>query len=137
MNKSTITKGFIASGLSNTVAILIFSKGFTNDVIPEIDPVVMSYFGLLMIMVWGVAYMAVAKSFDKVKWLVGVFVLEKLCYVITYSYWFSNNSLSAVYEKDLLAGVFYSVYGLNDFIFMLFFAYVFFKIKSSSETLAR
>ena len=136
MTKSLITKGFIASGIMNTIGVLIFTKGFTNDAIPETDPVVMSYFGLLMIMVWGLAFIAVAKSFDKVIWLVGVFVLEKLAYVIAYSYWFSNHSLSAVYEKDLFAGVFYSVYGLNDFLFMLFFAYVFIEVKSSPETLA-
>jgi hypothetical protein len=134
MNKKTITKGFIASGLSNTVAILIFSKGFTNDVIPETDPVVMSYFGLLMIMVWGIAYIAVAKSFQNVKWLVGVFVIEKLAYVIAYVHWFTNNSLQQVYDKDLLAGMFFSVYGWNDFVFMLFFGYVFLKIKPSPKT---
>ncbi|BAO55874.1 hypothetical protein [Nonlabens marinus] len=137
MTNSTITKGFIVSGVMNTLGVLIFTKGFTNNVIPETDPVVMSYFGLLMIMVWGLAFIAVARIFDKVKWLVGVFVLEKLAYVIAYSYWISNHSLLDVYDQDVMAGLFYSVYGLNDFMFMLFFSYVFFKIKSSPETLAR
>ena len=73
-----------------------------------------------MIMVWGCAFLAVAKSFHKVKWLVGVFVLEKIAYVIAYVFWFSNNSLQEVYDQDLLAGIFYSLYGLNDFIFMIF-----------------
>jgi len=136
MTKSTITKGFIASGIMNTIGVLIFTKGFTNDVIPQTDPVVMSYFGLLMIMVWGCAFLAVSKSFDKVRWLVGVFVLEKLAYVIAYSIWFSNNSLTEVYDQDLVAGLFYSLYGFNDFMFMLFFVYVFFKIKPSPKTLA-
>lgn len=118
----------------NTVGVLIFTKGFTNDVIPQTDPVVMSYFGLLMIMVWGLAFIAVARIFEKVKWLVGVFVLEKLAYVIAYLLWFSNNSLSEVYDQDLLAGLFYSVYGLNDFLFLLFFGYVFLKIQPSPKT---
>ncbi|GAK75770.1 hypothetical protein JCM19296_1362 [Nonlabens ulvanivorans] len=132
MTKSTITKGFILSGIINTIGILFFTKGFTNDVIPETDPVVMSYFGLLMIMVWGgLAFIAVAKVFDKVKWLVGVFALEKLCYVIAYGYWFSNNSVQEVYDKDLIAGIFYSIYGLNDFLFMVFFGYVFIKLMKS------
>lgn len=134
MTNATITKGFIASGISNTIGVLIFTKGFTNDVIPETDPEVMSYFGLLMIMVWGAAFIAVSKSFEKVKWLVGVFVLEKIAYVIAYGQWIMNNSLQEVYDKDLLAGMFYSVYGLNDFLFMLFFGYVFLKIKPSPKT---
>ena len=131
MTKSAITKGFILSGIINTLGILFFSKGFTNDVIPETDPVVMSYFGLLMIMVWGLAFIAVAKVFDKVKWLIAVFALEKLCYVIAYGYWFSNNSVQEVYDEDVIAGIFYSIYGLNDFLFMLFFGYVFIKLMKS------
>lgn len=125
MTKKTITYGFIAAGIMNTLGILIFSKAFTNNVVPETDPVVMSYFGLLMIMVWGGAYIAVAGIFEKVKWLIGIFIIEKLAYVLAYIFWFSNNSLAAVYEKDVLAGIFYTVYGLNDFLFMLFFSYVF------------
>ncbi|KEZ92991.1 hypothetical protein [Nonlabens ulvanivorans] len=131
MTKSTITKGFILSGIINTLGILFFSKGFTNDVIPETDPVVMSYFGLLMIMVWGLAFIAVAKVFEKVKWLVAVFAIEKLCYVIAYGYWFANNSVQEVYDKDKIAGIFYSIYGLNDFLFMVFFGYVFIKLMKS------
>lgn len=131
LTKSAITKGFILSGIINTLGILFFSKGFTNDVIPETDPVVMSYFGLLMIMVWGLAFIAVAKVFDEVKWLIAVFALEKLCYVIAYGYWFSNNSVQEVYYEDVIAGIFYSIYGLNDFLFMLFFGYVFIKLMKS------
>lgn len=129
MDKKTITKGCIAAGISNTLGILIFSKGFTNDVIPETDPIVMSYFGLVMIMLWGAAYIAVSKSFEKVKWLIGIFAIEKLVYVLAYGIWFSDHSLTEVYDKDLLAGIFYSIYGLNDFLFMLFFSYVFIKIN--------
>ncbi|KQC33233.1 hypothetical protein AAU57_07820 [Nonlabens sp. YIK11] len=134
MTQSTITKGFIAAGLMNTIGLLIFSKGFTNDVIPQTDPAVMSHFGLLMIMVWGLAYIAISKTYMNVKSLIGVFVLEKLAYVIAYLVWFSNNSLEKVYDQDLLAGIFYTLYGLNDFTFMIFFAYVFFKITPSRET---
>lgn len=129
MNTKTISKGFIAAGAMNIAGVAIFSKGLTNKVITETDPVVMSYFGLLMIMVWGAAYIAVSKTFKNLKWLIGVFVIEKLAYVLAYLHWFSNNSLETVYDRDLLAGIFYSTYGLNDFIFMIFFGYVFLRIK--------
>ena len=130
MDNKTITKGFIASGISNTIGILIFSKGFTNEVIPETDPIVMSYFGLVMIMLWGAAYIAVSKSFEKVKWLIGIFAIEKLAYVLAYGFWFADHSLIEVYDKDLLAGIFFSIYGLNDFLFMIFFGYVFIKLSN-------
>ena len=48
--------GFIAAGLMNIGSVLLFSRGFTNSAINTADPVVMSNFGLLMIVVWGLAY---------------------------------------------------------------------------------
>ena len=53
------------------------------------------------------------------------FALEKLVYVVVWFNWISENSLAQLYAKDLFAGVFYSIYGPNDLIFMLFFAWVF------------
>lgn len=47
---STITKGYIVAGLMN-MSVLIFSRFFNNPTIAEYDPVVMSNFGLLMIVV--------------------------------------------------------------------------------------
>ncbi len=34
--------------------------------------------------------------------------------------WFSVNSLAELYARDVFAGVFYSIYGTNDLVFMLF-----------------
>ena len=76
---ATISKGFIIAGLMNAT-VLIFSKLFTNPTIPEFDPKVMSNFGLLMIFIWGLAYMSVAKNYHQVKWLVGIFAIEKFIY---------------------------------------------------------
>jgi hypothetical protein len=128
-NYSTIKKGFYLAGISNIIGVLVFSKLFTNSVIPETDPSVMSYFGLLMIIVWGFAYIAVAKNFETLKWLVAVFAIEKFCYGFIWTKWILNNSVSPIFDKDILAGSFYSFYGINDWLFFLFFVYVFFKIK--------
>ncbi len=130
----TVTIGFIISGLMN-LTVLIFSRLFTNSTIPEFDPVVMSNFGLLMIVLWGLAYMSIAKNYHKVKWLVGVFVVEKFIYGYVWIKWILNNNISEVYEKDTMAGIFYSIYGINDWIFFVFFLLVFiriFRIKKSS-----
>ena len=130
----TVTIGFIISGLMN-LTVLIFSRLFTNSTIPEFDPVVMSNFGLLMIVLWGLAYMSIAKNYHKVKWLVGVFVVEKFIYGYVWIKWILNNNISEVYEKDTMAGIFYSIYGINDWIFFVFFLLVFiriFRMKKSS-----
>jgi len=38
------------------LTMLIFSRLFTNETILQFDPVVMPYFELLMIAIWGLAY---------------------------------------------------------------------------------
>ncbi len=125
MNKKLLKTGFIAAGLMNIGGVLLFSRGFTNSAINNADPLVMSNFGLLMIAVWGLAYLGAAAITANIKWLAGAFALEKLVYVMVWVMWLSNNSVQQLYAKDFFAGTFYSIYGLNDFVFMVFFAWVF------------
>ncbi|SUB90589.1 hypothetical protein [Photobacterium damselae] len=125
MNVKTIKFGFIASALMNFSGVLILSRGFTNEAINIIDPVVMSNFGLLMIVIWGLAFLGASMITSNVKWLAAAFAVEKLVYVISWLTWFSPDKLTHAYELDLFAGIFYSIYGLNDFVFMLFFALLF------------
>ncbi|WP_114765297.1 hypothetical protein [Vibrio rhodolitus] len=96
----------------NIGGVLLFSRGLTNQVINQFDPVVMSNFGLLMIMIWGLAYLGAATITSKLTWLAAAFALEKLAYVVTWLLWISHNNLSDVYQLDLFAGLFYSIYGL-------------------------
>jgi hypothetical protein len=120
-----VKSGLIAAGLMNISGALIFSRAFTNEAINNADPVVMSNFGLLMIVVWGLAYIGASTISSNIKWLAGAFALEKLVYVAVWIVWHSQNSLAQLYSKDMFAGVFFSIYGLNDFVFMLSFAWVF------------
>ena len=82
MNRNLVKNGLIAAGLMNIVGVLVFSRAFTNLAINNADPVVMSNFGLLMIAVWGLAYLGAATISSNIKWLVGAFALEKLVYVV-------------------------------------------------------
>ena len=134
MNKTLLKTGFITAGLMNIGGVLLFSRAFTNTAINNADPVVMSNFGLVMIVVWGAAYLAAAGIKSSVKYLAGVFALEKLVYVVVWVVWLSNNSLAQLYPQDLFAGVFFSIYGLNDFVFMLFFAWVFFLRRNGDQS---
>ncbi|WP_185956510.1 hypothetical protein [Changchengzhania lutea] len=132
MKNTTIIKGFIIAGLMNA-SVLVFSRLFTNLTIPEVDPNVMSNFGLVIILIWGLAYISVAKNYHQVKWLVGVFAIEKLIYGCTWAYWILNNSISDVYEKDVMAGLFYSIYGVNNWVFFVFFLLVFFQLVNAKH----
>ena len=119
--------GLIAASLMNITGVLVFSRVFTNSAINSADPVVMSNFGLVMIVVWGLAYLGASSITSSIKWLAAAFAVEKLVYVVMWLTWHSQNSLTKLYAQDFFAGVFYSIYGLNDFVFMLFFAWVFFR----------
>ena len=128
INKGIISKGFIIAGLMNIIGVLVNSRCFTNTTIAEFDSEVMSNFGLLMILVWGFAYLSVYKNYDKVKWLVAIFAIEKFIYGFVWTKWILNNSVSDVFEKDRSAGIFYSIYGINDWIFFVFFLFVFIRL---------
>jgi len=125
MNQKSIKNRFILAALMN-FSVLIFSRGFTNIAINAADPVVMSNFGLLMIVMWALAYLAASRVNSSIKWIAGTFALEKLIYGVTWVKWLLENDLAAVYATDIFAGLFYSIYGFNDFLFMAFFTYVFF-----------
>lgn len=130
IKRESIIKGFILAGLFN-MTVLVFSRLFTNPVIPESDPDVMSNFGLLMIVVWGLAYISIANNYYSVKWLVAVFAVEKLIYGLIWINWMLNNSILDVYAKDKMAGIFYAVYGVNDWAFFIFFLLVFIRLIRS------
>ena len=127
MTRNMIKIGLIAASLMNITGVLVFSRVFTNSAINSADPVVMSNFGLVMIVVWGLAYLGASSITSSIKWLAAAFAVEKLVYVVMWLTWHSQNSVTQLYAKDFFAGVFYSIYGLNDFVFMLFFAWVFFR----------
>ena len=134
ISKEVIAKGFVLSGIMNIGGTLIFSRFFTNDSIPAADPVVMSNFGLLMIVLWGLVFLSISQKYEQLNWLIGVFAIEKFIYGLNWINWILNNDLSAVFNKDQMAGIFYAVYGINDWLFFLFFLFVFiklFKFKSA------
>lgn len=132
MKQKSIKNGFILAALMN-FSVLIFSRGFTNVTINNADPVVMSNFGLLMIIIWGLAYLAASNASTNIKWLAGTFAVEKLIYGLAWIKWLLENSLEAVYSTDTFAGIFYSIYGINDLVFMAFFTYVFFTCSQKNN----
>ena len=113
MNERWKNIGFVAAGLMNIGGVLVFSRAFTNTAINEADPVVMSNFGLLMIVVWGLAYLGAATVTSGVRWIAGAFALEKLVYVVVWFQWLSANSLDDLYAKDVWAGVFFSLFAAS------------------------
>ena len=125
-----IPKGFLLAAAVNVFGILLFSQGLTNAYLRELDPQVFSIFGLLCILLWGLAYVATAKIYRQAKWLVAVFAVEKLVYFSAWVLWMSRygSELPIIFEMSPLTWAFYVIYGPNDLIFAIFFGWVFFKV---------
>ena len=122
---SRITLGFIIGGLVNLGTTLTF-------VIPnhlgKLYPMVFSLFGIIAIILWGLAYISVSKSYAKVRMLLLVFAVEKAVYVGAWIYWLAKQRtildepgvVSNGFDKFFLNG-----FGVVDFAWGVFFVWVF------------
>jgi len=148
---------FYLSGLINIVGISILSwrdlvtlyRGFFANfagtdgglVIDELSPGglypnVFSAEGCLCIMLWGLAYIAVARKYKQVPGLCLVFCLEKIFYFLTWVNWYYQNSnhLPGLYERKPLLALFFQIYGWNDAFFAVVFFIAFLACFSGSTT---
>lgn len=126
MTERLIRGGFIAAGLINILGILLVSHGITSPTLVIADPAVFSDFGIIMIMLWGAAYIGSAQVAPTLVLLPAVFALEKAAYTLNWVNWMRANGdqLPLLIEQDLLGGLFLGGYGINDGLFCLFFAAV-------------
>jgi len=117
-----LTLGFIASGLVNVFGALIFTRGFSSNALGELYPEVCSRFGMVVVIVWGLAYLAVARRPPAM--LCFVFAIEKAVYVASWLYWMleRGSELPAIWSRDPLSATFLAIYGINDLAFGVFFA---------------
>ncbi|HOP62371.1 MAG TPA: hypothetical protein PK358_09670 [Spirochaetota bacterium] len=129
MSKNTIKTIFWSAGLFNIGAGLIFSLLFTNPYPARYYPSVFSDFGLIIIMLWGLAYISVSSTYMHVRGLMLIFTIEKLIYFITWI-WFlvdKGSMLPGILSESFITGLALSSYGSVDFLFGCFFAWVWFK----------
>ncbi len=126
MSDSIIQKGFLLAGLVNIVGIMVVTQGLQSDTLAVADPAVFSSFGILCIMLWGLAYIA-TKPYASVSVLLpAVFALEKLLYSVNWGLWMAEHGseVDGIVQQDMLGGLFLGGYGVNDGLFCLFFAAV-------------
>lgn len=122
-------KVLLLAGMVNIVGIFIFSLGFTNTFLGELLSTVFSPFGLVAIMLWGAAYIAVSDRAEELPAVLFVFAFEKALYAISWAVWIMNpnNSLVLVFQKSALTGMFFTFYGPIDFLFGVCFAVIGFR----------
>ncbi|MDK2123907.1 hypothetical protein [Parachitinimonas caeni] len=123
---SPIRNGFLLAGAYNILGVLTFSLVFTNSHLSAQSPAIFSTFGLICILLWGAAYLSVSRCYQMVPALLGVFVIEKLLYFLSWIVWLKDHAadLPRLYSESVLTGMFYTVYGAGDLLFGLFFGWV-------------
>jgi hypothetical protein len=129
-----ISRGFMLSGMMNISGVLLASLAFTSTAtLTKWDPGAFSILGLVCIMLWGMAYIAAANHVATAPKIALVFFIEKLAYIANYVIWFraSGDQLGEIYKEAWFSGLFFTIYGLNDLIFGLFFAVAFFKLNGA------
>lgn len=124
--------GFYLAGIYNLVGILGFTLFFTDDTLATTDPVVFSWVGQWGIILWGLAYLSVSHKFSQVPYLIGVFFFEKLLYAFAWFTWLTSHQDMVANLSNVVMQVFFYSYGLGDFLFAIFFGYVFCKAMTGS-----
>jgi hypothetical protein len=131
MSDRRVRAGFWAAAIFNIAGMLIFSKAFTNELLFTTDPQMFSRPGCVLVMVWGLAYLAQSRTWREAPAISAVFALEKFIYAGWWIVWISQYAatLASLFERDLLTGAFYSLYGAGDAAFGVFFAIAAFKAR--------
>ena len=126
LSDRAITRGFVLAGAVNVFGMLVVSKLFTNSLLNSTDPAVFSWLGQVAIVLWGLAYWAVAQAFRHVPYLVIVFFIEKMVYTVCWLVWFlqKGHSLTSIASESLMTAIFFAMYGAGDLAFGLFFGWV-------------
>lgn len=125
-----ITNGFWLAGAYNVFGMLLFSQLFMNPLLAAVDPAVFSWMGQVGIVLWGLAYWAVARTCHHVPKLVAVFAAEKLVYALAWLRWMSEKAqtLPSIASESPMTALFFSMYGAGDFLFCLFFVWTYLQI---------
>lgn len=115
--------GFVLAGLVNIIGILVITRFFNSPTLREADPAVFSDFGILMIMLWGLAYIGSSRFATTAVLLPLVFAIEKLAYTANWFFWMRDygQSVADISASDALGALFLGGYGVNDGLFGLFF----------------
>ena len=124
----------ILIGLVN-LSLLGFLTPFLNgDLLAAQDPLFFSWSGVVIIALWGLAYIAVAPVWDKVPWLLLVFAAEKMLFDLRWVHWIIHygERLPALFEQDLMVALFYSGYGVWDGACALVFLWYFMRARQKA-----
>jgi len=124
----------ILIGVVNLTLLGFLTPFLNGDLLAAQDPLFFSWSGVVIIALWGLAYIAVAPVWDKVPWLLLVFAAEKMLFDLRWVHWIIHHGerLPALFEQDLMVALFYSAYGVWDGACALVFLWYFMRARQKA-----
>lgn len=112
----TATRLIQIFGLVNLTLLGFLSPLLNGDLLAAQDPLFFSWPGVILIALWGLAYIAVAPHWRVMGVMLIVFALEKAFFVWRWADWMIANGdkLGDLFELDPMVAMFYSGYGIWD-----------------------
>jgi len=123
MNQKTAGKALCLAGIYNIAGVLFSSLFFTNPLPAKYYPVVFSDLGMIVILLWGLAYLSVSSSYMHTGKLMIVFAVEKFVYSISWILFLTDKGymLPRIFSESFVTGLMLSIYGVGDIIFGILF----------------
>lgn len=128
------TRLIIVIGLANLVPLLWLTPLKDGSELFRADPLFFSAPGLILIGLWGLAYIASAPHWQALGNLMGVFALEKSFYAVHWWLWLGDNGdrLEFLLYEDPLTAFFLGGYGAWDALCAAFFLFLCIKVRGQA-----
>lgn len=126
MKINTVQKILLGAGMFNIGGVLIFSLFFTNPYPARYYPSVFSDFGMVLTIVWGMAYIASIPVYREAGILMFVFAAEKLAFAASWVIFLADKGimLPGIFRESPVTGLMFGIYGFGDILFGCFFAWM-------------
>ena len=118
------TRIIIVLGLANLGPLIYLTPFKEHTELYRADPLWFSAPGLVLIALWGAAYISAAPQWTRLPALLGVFALEKAFYAAHWMLWLGDNGerLEFLWARDPMSAFFLSGYGAWDGLCAIYFA---------------
>ena len=134
----TVQRTILIIGLANLSLLGFLTPVMDGELLAAQDPLFFSWPGVLIIALWGLAYIAAAPHWQALPGLMLVFALEKLLFDLRWVVWITENrqSLPALFDENVAVALFYSGYGIWDGACALFFMFLFLRARQARASAA-
>lgn len=122
-------------GIVNLTLLIYLTPLKNHEELFRADPLFFGWPGIVVIALWGLAYIASARHWQQLGLLMVVFALEKAFYATHWALWLGDpdnaDRMTYLWQEDLLTALFLQGYGLWDGLCALYFLFLFIQGRKS------